>query len=289
MAQKEATLLLKIKESGSKALKSISGGLSTIARGAMVAGAAMLTYGAAVVKLAGDASKFDDVKTSFENLAASQGQQADSMLAKMKELSQGTISDLELMKKANNAMLLGLPVDKFGDMLKIARSSSKATGESMEYMLNSIVTGMGRGSKLMLDNLGILFNLEDAQKDYAASLGKTAAQLTEAEKKQAFINKALEVGMANAKAAGAGQLSLADRFEQTKARAQNLLIVIGQKLAPSFSFLMDKAQGAFKAIEEFATSGTATEIFKGMTKAIVVVKNTITGLGITSEQSLDLG
>lgn len=286
MAQKKATLILELKDLASKALSNFSGGFNAVKNVVKVAAAAISGYGASVIKLAGDASKFDDVQKSFQNLAANQGQQADQMLAKMKELSQGTVSDLSLMQKANNAMLLGLPVDRFGDMLNIARSASKSTGESMDFMLSSIVTGLGRGSKMILDNLGIVFNLEDAYAEYAKTLGKTAAKLTDAEKKQAFINKALEVGSKNAEAAGMGQLSLADRFEQVKTKGSNLLIVIGQKLAPAFTYLMNKATDAFNAIEEFATSGAATDTFIVMTKAITVAKNAIVILGQTIGSSL---
>ena len=47
-------------------------------------------------------------------------------------------------------------------MLQIARGAAQATGQSMELMLQSIVTGIGRQSKLMLDNLGILTSAEEA-------------------------------------------------------------------------------------------------------------------------------
>ena len=109
----------------------------------------------------------------------------------------------------------------------------------MSYMLNSIVTGMGRGSKLMLDNLGIVFDINKAYDDYAKTLNKTAAQLTDSEKKQAFINTALAVGKKNSEAAGTGAVSLGDKWEKIKAIASNLAIEVGSKLLPLFNKLAD--------------------------------------------------
>lgn len=66
----------------------------------------------------------------------------------------------------------------------------------MNEALDDIVTGLGRGSAMILDNLGIVVNQKEAQEEYAASLGKTVEQLSEAEKKQALINKVVADGKA---------------------------------------------------------------------------------------------
>lgn len=238
MAKGEATFLLKIKTLGQKALSRFRIDLSsiiTIAKG-VVNGIKQVIQ--TLGNLALQADKAREVETAFQALAASQGESADKMLSKMRELSKGTVSDLELMKQANNALLLGLPVDRFGDMLQIARSASKATGQSMEFMLQSIVTGLGRGSKLILDNLGILVNVTKANEDYAKSLGRTAASLSDAEKKQAFINAALAAGKKNADAMGDSGESLTDSWAKLQAQAANLAIQVGKTLTPAFQKLV---------------------------------------------------
>ncbi len=267
-SNEKATLTLVVKKVGDQALSGIKTAIKGIGIAAAAAVAGLASFAAAAVALGREAAQFDSVRQSFHNLAASQGQDADKMLNKMRELSQGTISDMKLMQQANQALLLGLPVDKFGDMLEIARSSAKATGQSMDFMLNSIVTGLGRGSKLMLDNLGIVFKIEDAYDEYAKTLGKTADQLSEAEKKQAFINKALAVGKANAEAAGGGQLTLSERFDQTTAKMENMRIVVGKYLTPTLSFLLDKTQQLFVSIEKWVQSSTAQGFFETLTKII---------------------
>lgn len=225
--------------------------------------AALRAIGREVIKLAGSASQIQTVRDSFTNMAISQGQDARKMLDNMRKLSQGTITDLKLMQQANTALLLGLPVNRLGDMLTIARSSAKATGESMEFMLKSIVTGLGRGSKLILDNLGIVFDAGKAQEEYARKLGTTAAKLTESERKQSFINKALELGIQNVKNSGTQALSTSEKWAIFATRVENLAIKITERLLPGMNQMIDVATEASKVLEEMfkdTTEGDATDL-----------------------------
>lgn len=287
MAKKsEATLILRIKEIGGKAIEgvrkrlgSLKPSMGQVIEGAKMMGAAFVALGAASIKFARDAGKFEGVQKSFRALAASQGQDAKKMLDNMKELSQGTISDMKLMEQANNALLLGLPVDRFGDMLKVAQSASVATGQSMDFMLNSIVTGMGRGSKLMLDNLGILVDVKTANEDYAKAMGIVGRQLTDSEKKQAFVNKSLEIGLANAEKLGEGNLNLSQRMDQLTASAQNLGILFGQTVAPAVSFLTTKLKEFADTSEATASSEGLSYFFQAIATGAIVAWNMIEFVG----------
>ena len=60
---------------------------------------------------------------------------------------------------------------------------------------------------------GILIDVGKANEEYANSLGRAASSLTDAEKKTAFLNKALEIGKKNAEAAGDSGENLTDKWE----------------------------------------------------------------------------
>ena len=256
--KKEATLLLKIKSVGGDAISKV-GSLweSFKSRLVFTAGEvinAVKQIGGAFLDLALDAAKFKDVAIAFKNLASSQGQSAGEMLANMRKLSAGTISDLKLMQQANTALLLGLPVDRFGDMLEIARSSAKATGQSMDFMLNSIVTGLGRGSKLMLDNLGIMIDTNKAYEIHAQVLKKSVEAMSDAEKKQAFLNEALRIGKENVEKAGDSGDSLTDSWARAKASAENLATKVGAILAPAVKLVVDITNAAIEATNSLFAS-----------------------------------
>ena len=112
----------------------------------------------------------------------------------MRELSGGTISAMEMIQSANRAMILGIPIDDLDKMMRIARASATATGSSVKQMFDDIVVGVGRQSRMILDNLGILVKAEEANEKYAEMVGIVGRELTDAEKRQAFLNEALIAG-----------------------------------------------------------------------------------------------
>lgn len=164
---------------------------ATAIAGGIVAGGAALV--AATAQAATFGAQVDKVTTSFEQLAQQSGTTGDALLGALRTGAAGEIDDLNLKLAANRANLLGVAksADEFSKLFQIARARSQALGTTTTDAFNDLVTGLGRGSPLILDNLGIMVKLGEANDAYAASLGKTAAALTEAEKKQALINAVL--------------------------------------------------------------------------------------------------
>jgi len=78
-----------------------------------------------------------------------------STLAELRKSTRGLVTDLDLMKAAVSAGNFGIPIQKLGGLLEFAKRRAQETGQSVDYLVNSIVTGIGRKSPLILDNLGI--------------------------------------------------------------------------------------------------------------------------------------
>jgi len=186
-----------------------------------------------------EAARLRDVQGAFENMGQAAGVDTVKLLEKMRTATNRTVSELSLMQKANTAMMLDLPVDRFDEILAIARGAAISTGQSMEFMLESIVTGLGRQSKMILDNLGILVSVEDANEAYAASVGKTVSALTDQERKQAFVNAALDAGIKNLDKMGGLTTSATDGYVQMEVALEELKVTMGE-LVPN----MDAAGGA---------------------------------------------
>ena len=77
------------------------------------------------------------------------------LLKQLREATHGTVSDFELMKAAVKFNDFKLPLDQLGTMLAFAQKKAKDTNQSIDYMVDSIVTGLGRKSLPILDNLGL--------------------------------------------------------------------------------------------------------------------------------------
>lgn len=136
--------------------KANGGGLfSTILQGAGIGtGIGLVTQGIGLLKnLATESSQLaaetEGVARAFDRL------NNPELLDNLRAATKGTVSDLELMKQAVQFNNFGLPVEKLGIALEFARQRAADTGQSIDYLVQSIVTGIGRQSPLILDNLGI--------------------------------------------------------------------------------------------------------------------------------------
>lgn len=107
----------------------------------------IISFASEAAKLAG---QFEGVNNAFQKLPNSQ-----KVLADLKEATQGTVSELELMRRTVQATNFGISLEQLPRLLEFAAVRAQQTGESVDYLVNSIVTGIGRKSPLILDNLGI--------------------------------------------------------------------------------------------------------------------------------------
>src|SRR5690606_4055055 len=173
-------------------------------------------------------TKLPAVETSFVRMAVAAEQNANAMLAAMTEGTLGMVSNYDLMLSANKAFLLGLPAttDSMGELAKTATVLGRAMGKDATSSLNDLITALGRSSPLILDNLGLTVKVGEANEAYAEKLGKTSSQLTDAEKKLAFYEAAMEA--ARKKTAELGDQTLTLGEIATKAWTQ-----IGNVIASS--------------------------------------------------------
>ena len=167
-------------------------------------------------------AKFEQQKQAFERLAKSAGIAADDVIRSMQDMAGGTISAAEAMAGATKAMVLGLAPDKLPKLMEIARVSARAFGTDVGFMFDSLSLGIGRQSRMLLDNLGIIVDSESAYKKYALVNNIVGRELTDAERKQAFLNAALEAGQSQIDKMGVGALTTAEEIGRMKAKSDDL-------------------------------------------------------------------
>jgi len=142
------------------------------------------------------AKDVEQVRLAFDNLTASIGGTSSAFLVGLRKATRGAVSDLELMRVANNAILLGVTKnqDQFVELARIARRLGQALGRTATESINDLALGIGRRSRKILDNLGLIVKVGEANENYARSLGKLAKDLSIAEQNQAFLNATLDAG-----------------------------------------------------------------------------------------------
>lgn len=78
-----------------------------------------------------------------------------TLLDGLKKATGGMVSDVKLMQATIKAKDFGLPVEQLGVMFEFATRQARRTGESVDHLVESITTGLGRRSVQIIDNLGI--------------------------------------------------------------------------------------------------------------------------------------
>ena len=194
----------------------------------------IVRFGAEVARI-GQVAK--GVRAAFNNL------NQPGLLRNLRDATRGTVSDLELMQNAVNAANLGVPIEELGTLFQFAARRAAETGESVEFLTNSIVRGLGRKSPLILDNLGI-----SAIRLKEALGGVSAEQVTVNELTEAFTGIIAE-DMADAADIGVNQI------ERLKAAFENLKLAAGE----ASTGITDAVAGAAAANIEATTDVLETE------------------------------
>ena len=250
-------------------VKGLTGSMKKFATGLVSAAAAYKAFavGLESVQLAG---RLEAVEKGFNNLSKGAGFSINTF-SKLDKALDGTVDKLTLMEQANNAMLLGIADsdDQMAQLFDMAQRLAEAVGQDATFGINSLVTGLGRQSKLMLDNLGIMVDVEGANKSYAETLGKTTTQLTDQERKQAFINETIKQGRELVGGLGEESDTAARKMQRFSTSVTNLKLAIGDALIESGA--LDQLDRFTRFIDRF-TKSDAEDRIDGINRAIDVLQ-----------------
>lgn len=196
------------------------------------------------------AAKYEQSRQAFNSMAEGMGADAEKVFERVRKLSGGLIDDNALIESMNKAISLGIPIEKLGDLMLIARAKSRDMGITTTQAFNDIATGIGRGSPLILDNLGLVMKVGTANEQMAASLGKTVQELTDKEKKMAILNATIDAGKEALSRHNLEVLTDKERMDSLGASAANLGIELGKLLKGPVSDVSSGLASIVKNINE---------------------------------------
>lgn len=193
----------------------------------------------------------EGIRNAFERL------NEPGLLDNLREATHGTVTNLELMKAAVKFNDFKLPVEELGTMLAFAQQKAKDTGQSVDYMVDSIVTGLGRKSLMILDNLGL-----------------SATEIKEKMKKTGDMTKAVgEIIREQMASAGDYVETAADRATKADVDLKNAMEELGRTLLP----LQEQGVGMWNALEIGAIK-LLNEGITPLVPALINLKETIGGI-----------
>lgn len=154
------------------------------------------------------ATSADGVLRAFRQL------DSPGLLQNLRNATKNTVNDLQLMQAAVKARDFRIPLEDMGKYLTFAQLKAQQTGQSVDYMTDSIVTGLGHKSVLILDNLGL-----------------SAAEINEEVERTGDFMKGV-AAIVDRQLAQAGEyVSAKDKATQADVRLQNAQLRLGEKLA----------------------------------------------------------
>lgn len=154
------------------------------------------------------AAKAEGITRAFTKLNSA------SLLTSLRKETKGLISDLVLMQSSVKADRFGIPINNLGKYLKFAQQRAQETGQSVDYLTESIINGLGRKSPLILDNLGISAARLKAEMKKGLDFTQATTKIVEEElKKQGDLS-----------------LTSADKATQASVKWDNAQLKVGNRL-----------------------------------------------------------
>lgn len=195
---------------------SVFGG-NMMTKGAELAANAIRALGDEIVSTSKQAMEMsvqsEGIRMAFERL------NRPGLLDNLREATHGTVSDLQLMQAAVRFDDFNLPLEELGTMLAYAQQKAKDTGQSVDYLVDSIVNGLGRQSTQILDNLGL-----------------SQAEVKERTKETGDMTVAVgEMIREQMQSAGDYVETAADRAMSANAEYENSLVELGDKMRETFN------------------------------------------------------
>ena len=141
------------------------------------------------------AAAFQQLGEGFTFMANQAGRTMDLVVERLKEVTGNALSTEQALQGASLAISAGFNTEDLDKLAKVARGASLALGRNLADAFDRLTRGAIKLEPEILDELGIIVRLDDATEAYAASIGKTANELTQFQRQQAFVNAINEQGI----------------------------------------------------------------------------------------------
>ena len=141
-----------------------------------------------------EAAQMKALEEGFSALGNTVGRTSSLMAEKLVEITDGAISMDAALRASASGFSAGFSMKEMEGLAEIARGASIALGRDLGDALDRLVRGTAKLEPEILDELGIFIRLDDAVDKYAQSLNTSAGSLSNAQRRQAFLNEALLQG-----------------------------------------------------------------------------------------------
>lgn len=210
-------------------------------------------------KAAFSASKIDELTLSLHAIAKANNVSAEEADNAVTSIRDQNISYLDALKVTQNFIAANI---KMSDAVKLATAAKDlaigtdyGSSDALSTLTEAIVTNQTQ----TLSQFGIITTQTQAFGDYADSIGKSADDLTGAEKQQALLNVVLKAGTKRVGAYEAAQKSAGKQWRSFTTRIlPDFIAQLGKAFEPSLAILVEKITNKFKDMATWIKNNQAT-------------------------------
>lgn len=168
-----------------------------------------------------EAARAEQLTQSMQAFATATGVAATTIVGNLKEITDYALSTQDAMRITAQATASGFSGAQIERITKVAADASKALGRDMGDSVDRLIRGVSKLEPELIDEIGLMTRVDEAARDYALSIGKSASSLTSFEKRMAFANAVIAEG--EAKFGMLGDQVPANTFDKMAAQINDLL------------------------------------------------------------------
>lgn len=215
---------------------------------------ATVIAGQGVIAFAKLGAEVNNVTNAFNRLGDA------GLLSDLRAATKGMVSDMDLMKATMQANNFKIPLENLGQYLDFAARRAAETGQSIDYLMNSILQGVSRGSIEVWDNMG--FSLDRVR----AKLNGVSIEAISVGERAKIMSELVSEEIANM-----GDMGI-DRTQQLIVTFENLRDELSRNLLPVINTIFGK----------FNAGMVQLTYFKDNMKALVGAYNSMSDEGMVA-------
>ena len=139
-------------------------------------------------------AQIDTLTESMKILSTTGGTFIENLAKQMRDASGGAIDLAQAFRQVSLASSAGLSTKEIEGLTLVARGAAISLGRNLPDAMDRIFRGAIKLEPEILDEIGLFVRVDEAAERYGSTLNKSASSLSQAEKRQGFLNEILRQG-----------------------------------------------------------------------------------------------
>ena len=229
------------------------------------------------------AAQVDTLMESMTQLEITSGRSIKSVGRDLQEAAGFGMDLAAAMRATSLGISAGFDASSLTELAGVARNAAVSLGRNVPDALDRIFRGVIKVEPELLDEIGLFIRVNEASAKYASQLGVAVGDLTEFQKRQAFMNEALEQGSDKFQAFEKIEIDAFSQLQTTFVdMTQGILTFVNKGLTPIINLFSEN-----KVLFGSVFAVIATVLLRMAVPAMGQFTNTIRENAIETKKSAD--